>query len=31
MTITDAAKEILAPIMGEQPGKILRIVFEGFG
>ncbi len=31
MTITDAAKAVLTPIVGEHPGKILRVVFEGFG
>ena len=31
MTITDAAKEMLLPILSENPGKLLRVVFEGFG
>jgi hypothetical protein len=31
MTITDLAKEKLQPILRENPGKLLRVVFEGFG
>jgi hypothetical protein len=31
MTITDQAKEMILPILAENPGKHLRVVFEGFG
>jgi len=31
MTITDLAKEKLQAILQENPGKLLRVVFEGFG
>lgn len=31
MKISDLAKEKLQPILQENPGKLLRIVFEGFG
>jgi hypothetical protein len=31
MKITDSAKEMLEPILTENPGKFLRVVFEGFG
>ena len=31
MTITDAAKKMILPILGENPGKQLRVIFEGFG
>ena len=31
MTITDLAKEKLVAILDENPGKTLRVVFEGFG
>ncbi len=31
MKITDAAKTALEPILVENPGKMLRVVFEGFG
>lgn len=31
MEITDAAKEMILPILAENPGKHLRVVFEGFG
>jgi Fe-S cluster assembly iron-binding protein IscA len=29
--ITDAAKEALKPILEQNPGKMMRIVFESFG
>ena len=28
MQITDAAKEMLLPVLAENPGKSLRVVFE---
>lgn len=31
MKITDLAKEKLQGILQENPGKFLRVVFEGFG
>lgn len=31
MTITDAARDFLAGILKENPGKSLRILFNGFG
>lgn len=31
MTITDLAKEKLQAILAENPGKALRVMFEGFG
>lgn len=31
MTITDQAKEKLVPILDDNPGKSLHVVFEGFG
>jgi hypothetical protein len=31
MKITDAAKTALEPILGQNPGKLLRVIFEGFG
>jgi len=31
MKITDAARTALEPILSENPGKMLRVVFEGFG
>jgi hypothetical protein len=31
MIITDQAKEMLVPILEENPGKLLRVVFEGLG
>lgn len=31
MNITNTAKEMLEPILNENPGKWLRVVFEGFG
>lgn len=31
MKITDAAKAALEPILAQNPGKMLRVVFEGFG
>ncbi len=31
MKITDLASEMLQTILGENPGKKLRLVFEGFG
>ena len=31
MKITDAAKTALEPILAQNPGKLLRVVFEGFG
>jgi hypothetical protein len=31
MKITDAAKEMILPILEQNPGKSLRVVFEGFG
>jgi len=31
MKITEAAKTALIPILQENPGKHLRIAFEGFG
>ena len=31
MKITDAARTALGPILAENPGKMLRVVFEGFG
>lgn len=31
MKITDAAKAALEPILSQNPGKMLRVVFEGFG
>lgn len=31
MKITDLAKEKLQVILRDNPGKYLRIVFEGFG
>jgi len=31
MTITDTAKTALLPILADNPGKLLRIAFEGFG
>jgi len=31
MKITDSAREKLQTILGENPGKKLRLVFEGFG
>lgn len=29
--ITDAARDMLQNVLKENPGKCLRIVFEGFG
>jgi len=29
--LTDAAKEMILPILEQNPGKTLRVVFEGFG
>jgi hypothetical protein len=31
MKVSDAAKAALEPILAQNPGKLLRIVFEGFG
>lgn len=31
MKITDAAKEMIQPVLAQNPGKFLRVVFEGFG
>lgn len=31
LTITEAAKTVLDGILAEHPGKMLRLVFEGFG
>ena len=31
MRISDLAKEKLQAILREHPGKVLRVVFEGFG
>jgi len=31
MQITEQAKERLQQLLGENPGKCLRLVFEGFG
>lgn len=31
MKISDAAKVALEPILAQNPGKMLRVVFEGFG
>lgn len=31
MKITDSAREKLQTILGENPGKKLRLIFEGFG
>lgn len=31
MTITDQAREKLAAILEDNPGKTLHVVFEGFG
>ena len=31
MTITDQAKEKLQELLRGNPGKLLRVVFEGFG
>jgi hypothetical protein len=31
MKISDAAKAALEPILAQNPGKMLRVVFEGFG
>ena len=31
MKITDAAKKMIIPVLAENPGKSLRVVFEGFG
>lgn len=31
LRITDAAKNKLQGILAENPGKCLRVVFEGFG
>jgi len=31
MKITEAAKTVLEPILAQNPGKLLRVVFEGFG
>ncbi len=31
MKITDAAKKMILPILDQNPGKTLRVVFEGFG
>lgn len=31
MKITDEAKSALEPILAQNPDKMLRVVFEGFG
>ncbi len=31
MKVTDAAREMLKEIIRENPGKCLRVYFEGFG
>ncbi len=31
MKMTDAARTAIAPILAQHPGKLLRVVFEGFG
>ena len=31
MKITDQAREMLGTILAENPGKTLRVVFNGFG
>lgn len=31
MRITDAAQQALRQLLKENPGKILRVVFQGFG
>jgi len=31
MQVTDQAKEKLQMLLSENPGKCLRVVFEGFG
>ena len=31
MKVSDAAKTALEPILAQNPGKLLGIVFEGFG
>jgi hypothetical protein len=31
MQITDAAREKILPVLAQNPGKSLRVVFEGFG
>ena len=31
MLVTEQAREKLQQLLGENPGKCLRVVFEGFG
>ena len=31
MKITEVAQKKLAEVLGENPGKSLRVVFQGFG
>jgi len=31
MKITDVAKSALEPILAQNPGKLLRVVIEGYG
>jgi Fe-S cluster assembly iron-binding protein IscA len=31
LTITDTARDKFKELMQEQPGRFLRVVFEGFG
>ncbi len=31
MKITDTARKALEPLLQQNPGKMMRIVFEGFG
>ncbi len=31
MKITETARKALEPILAQNPGKMLRVVFEGFG
>lgn len=31
MQISDRAKEMLQPVLANNPGKMLRLIFEGFG
>jgi hypothetical protein len=31
MKITEKAQEMLLPILQDNPGKLLKIVFQGFG
>ena len=31
LTITDTARDQIKEVLKEHPGKIVRVVFEGFG